>query len=179
MPSGKVLLIVASEGYQPTEYNITKKILTEAGFDVITGSNKKIPAIAKDGTSTEVDTTLENLNIQEYNGIFFIGGPGTLEDLDNEVSYDIISQAIKTGMPLGAICIATRILAKAGALRNKRATGWNADGELKKLYEEYGATLLLQSTVIDGNVITAVGPDASQEFANQIIGMLQDNKGWG
>jgi putative intracellular protease/amidase len=179
MTSGKVLLVVASEGYQQVEYGVSKKILEEAGFQVITASNKKVPAIAKDGTSTDVDVVLENVKVEDYNGIFFIGGPGALDALDNSKSYRIIKEAAAKKMPFGAICISTRILAKAGVLKNKEATGWDGDGELKKVYDEYAISLSKKNVVTDGNIVTAVGPQNAQEFATQIIAVLQDNKGWG
>lgn len=179
MTSGKVVLVIASEGYQQVEYGAPKKILEEAGFQVVTASNKKVPAIAKDGTTTEVDVILENVRVEDYNGIFFIGGPGALEALDNSKSYRIIKDAAARKMPIGAICISTRILAKAGILKNREATGWDGDGELKKVYEEYGITLNKKSVVVDGNIVTAVGPQNAEEFGTQIIAVLQDNKGWG
>ena len=35
----KVLLIIASKGFQPIEYDVTKQTIIDAGFTVITASN--------------------------------------------------------------------------------------------------------------------------------------------
>ncbi len=111
--SGKrIALIIASEGFQPIEYNVPKEILRKEGAMITTVSDKPGGAIAKDKTTANVDITLDQLKPEDYNGIFFIGGPGALEHLDNATSYNIISQAKKHNIPYGAICIATRILAK-------------------------------------------------------------------
>lgn len=179
MAVGKVLFVVAHEGFQPVEYQEPKKILEDAGFTIITASNKPGEATDKNGGKTHVDLTLPEVKISDYDGIFFIGGPGTLEHLDNQKSYRIIKEASKKHLPLGAICIATRILAKAYALTRKRATGWNGDNELEKLYETYDVIYLPEPVVVEENIITATGPAAAKTFGQEIVALLHNNKGWG
>lgn len=179
MTHSSVLLVIASEGFQNVEYQIPKDIITLAGFVVKTASDKKTPAIAKDGSTTPVDYSLEEVNVDHFHGIFFIGGSGAMDCLDNQISHSIIMHAVRARLPLGAICISSRILAKAGALKGKHATGWNGDGKLEEIFEQYEAIYIRQNVVIDGTIITAVGPQAAEEFGNQIVSMLQDNKGWG
>ncbi len=82
-------------------------------------------------------------------------------------------------MPFGAICIATRILAKANALTRKRATGWNGDNELEKLYATYDVIYLPEPVVVTENIITASGPAAVKIFGQEIISLIHNNKGWG
>jgi putative intracellular protease/amidase len=179
MAAGKVLFIVAHQGYQPIEYNEPKKIVEDAGFTVITASNKPGTATDSEGGTSHVDLPLAKVKVTDYDGIFFIGGPGALEHLDNEESYRIIKQAALRHLPLGAICISTRILAKAGALTRKRATGWNGDNELEKIYEMYDVIYLPEPVVVMENVITATGPTAAKTFGQEIISLLHNNKGWG
>lgn len=179
MRHSSVLLVIASEGFQNVEYQIPKDIITQAGFGVKTASNKKAPATAKDGSTTTVDYSLEEVNVDHFHGIFFIGGPGAMDCLDNDLSYTIINHAVQARLPIGAICIASRILAKAGVLKGKHATGWNGDSKLEEIFEEHNAVYIRQNVVVDGTIITAVGPQAAEEFGNQIVSMLQDNKGWG
>ncbi len=179
MTSGKVLLVVAHEGFQPVEYEEPKRILEDAGFTIITASNKPGKATDKDGKEIDVDITLKDVNVSDYDGIFFIGGPGSLENLDNEQSYAVIKKASEKHLPLGAICAATRILAKAGALTRKKATGWNGDNELKEIYETYDVSYLPEPVVVEENVITATDPKAAKVFGQEILSLLQNNKGWG
>ena len=83
-------------------------------------------------------------------------------------------------MPFGAICVSTRILAKAGTLKDKRATGWDGDNELGGVYKEHGVTYVPEDVVVDGNVITATGPTVAKEFGQQVVAVLQNYKGsWG
>jgi putative intracellular protease/amidase len=179
MAVGKILFVVAHKGYQPIEYGEPKKILEDAGFTVVTASNKSGTATDSEGGTTHVDLPLNKVKVADYDGIFFVGGPGALEHLDNEESYRIIKQAAQRYLPLGAICVSTRILAKAGALTRKRATGWNGDNELEKIYEMYDVIYLPEPVVVMENIITAVGPTAAKTFGQEIISLLHNNKGWG
>lgn len=159
----KIVLVIASNCYQPIEYGVPKEILRKEGAIIITASDKPSGALASDNSTTPVDITLDALVPEKYDGIFFVGGPGALECLDNSISYHIISQAKKHNIPYGAICISTRILAKGYGLQNKRATGWNEDLALKVLYPSFGVTLVERHpVVIDELVVTAVGPSAAK-----------------
>lgn len=180
MDESSVLLIIASQGFQQIEYGEAKKIITQAGFPVVTASDKAGHAIAKDGSKVPVEITLENVDVNDYAGIFFIGGPGTLEHLDNNISYKIAQGAAIQHKPLGAICIATRILAKSGVLHDKYATGWNDDGELDQIFGENNVIYVVEEkVVVVDNLITATDPSVAQDFGKHIVEMLQNRQRWG
>lgn len=180
MDETSVLLVIASDGFQHTEYGITKQVLKDAGFKVITASDSSGIATAKNGSTTHVDITLDHIRIDNYQGIFFIGGPGTLDHLDNNTSYKVLQEAFLQHKPIGAICIATRILAKSGVLRDKYATGWNDDGLLDAIYKENGVTYVPEEkVVVESNVITATDPSVAQQFGENIVELLQSKQRWG
>lgn len=170
--NASVLIIIASDGYQPIEYATTKKILEQAGYMVTVASDKPVTAIAGDKSTTQVDITLNNVIVDHYAAIIFIGGAGALECLDNETSYRIIKDAQQAKKLIAGICIASRILAHAGILKGKRATGWDGDGELSQIYKEHGITYEQRPVIIDGLIITAFGQAAAQEFGTKIVERL-------
>lgn len=170
----KVLLVVAHKGFQPVEYGMPKKVLTAAGITVVTASDQGGQAAsAISGERAAVDITLDQAQVSDYDGVFFVGGPGALEHLDNHESYRIIRTAAASGKPWGAICISPRILAHAGVLKNKTATGWDGDGKLGSILETVGATYVPEPVVTDGTLITAQGPVAATEFGKAIAAALQ------
>lgn len=169
----KVIFVIASNGFQEVEYGIPKALLEAEGIKVVTASNKPGGAIAGDGTTTPVDITLDKINLPDYDGIFFIGGSGALENLDNSTSYHLISQAKKHEIPYGAICISSRILAKAYGLEGKKATGWNGDNALPTIFAGFNITLEPHDIVTDGYVVTASGPEAAEKFAEGIMRVLR------
>lgn len=170
--SQKVLLIIASDGYQPVEYGTPKQILEESGILVVTASDKSGIATASDGSSTTVNITLPQVNPTDYDGIFFVGGPGALEHLDNQESNRILNEMMVLQKPYGAICVSPRILAKANVLTGKQATGWNDDHELETLFANNNVTYVPEPVVTDGVVITASGPAAAAEFGRAIVKLL-------
>jgi protease I len=173
MENKKVLLVVASEGYQPIEFFVPRSVLVRNGVNVDVASNKKgIVYAGYDGTNTESQFALEDVDVSDYDGIFFIGGPQALEYLDNEESYKIVRAIQEAGKAYGAICISTRILAKAGVLQNKKATGHNADGRLGDILQENGAEYVEEPVVIDGNIVTAEGPAVAYEFGESILKVI-------
>lgn len=175
MAQKKVLFIIAFDGFQQTEYSVPRKLLLNAGYDVVTASNKPGAAIAKDGSSVQVNITLKDVIVHDYKAIVFIGGPGTLENIDTEKSYQIAQEAFKKTIPIGAICIATRILVNSNILNGKRATGWNGDKKLQEIYNAAGVMLVdNEPVVIDGNIVTATGPTVAESFANAILSLLED-----
>lgn len=116
------------------------------------------------------DLTLSEVNLVDYDGVFAIGGPGALEYLDNEETARIYKEAQAMGdYPYGAICISPRILAKAGVLTGKRATGWDNDDKLQDIFDRYGVIRVKEPVVTDGIVITADGPAAAHDFGKKIV----------
>lgn len=167
-----IVLIIASNGYQNIEFSVPKKILEQAGFMVTVASDRLGKAVAADGSTTQIDTTIDKVIVDQFGAIVFIGGPGAMEHLDNEKSYILIKQAHQAKKVIGAICISPRIIAKAGVLKNRRATGWDGDGNLAALYQNYGVVFENRPVVVDGLFITASGPSAAQEFGTKIVEKL-------
>ncbi|HXW85763.1 MAG TPA: DJ-1/PfpI family protein [Candidatus Bathyarchaeia archaeon] len=173
--SKPVVLIVAFEGFQPQEYGTTKKVLEEGGYSVVTASTKKGAAVAKDGSTVPVDIPIKEVRAPAYDAIVFIGGPGTMPQLNNELSYTLIKSAVEHNKIVAAICIATRILAYAGVLTDKQATGWDGDNELAALYKDKQVKILREDVVVDGTIITATGPTAAQDFGKALVKALEEN----
>jgi len=171
--SGKIILAIASVDFQPIEYSIPKKVLIENGFEVITVSDKSGNAYATDESLVLVDKKLDEIDIKEYDGIFLIGGPGAPEHLDNPKMRSLLVEAKERGIPYGAICISPRILAKAGVLQGKKATGWDNDRELKDLFFAHGVDYVQNEVVVDGNIVTASGPRVAKEFGEAIVQVFQ------
>lgn len=168
-----VLLIVASKGYQPVEFEDTKKALLDAGIPVLVASDHTGRAQAKavEGypESTSVDHAIADVKPEAVAGVFIIGGPDALEFLDTDETHALLRAVAQKSMPYGAICIAPRIVARAGLLTGKKATGWDDDGELTALFAAHGVEYVRKPVFVDGNVITADGPRAAHSFGDAIV----------
>jgi protease I len=168
-----IALAVAYTDYQSVEYNVTKKVLESGGYTIVTLSDKEGSATATDGSTTSVTSTLAHADAEKIDGIFFIGGHGTLKHLDNQHSYDLLQKIHEMGKPIGGICLGVRVLATAGVLTGKRATGWNGDNALGDIFKEHGVNYVKEPCVVDGDIVTAIDPTAALEFAENIITVFE------
>jgi len=167
----KVAIIIAFKNFQDKEYFETKNVLEKAGIKVTTVSTDRGMAVGVYGGEAQVDEILSEVSVGEFDGIIFIGGPGALKFLDNDISYKIIKEAVEAKKILAAICISPLILAKAGVLKNKKATVWSSPLDRKpiKILKENGAEYLKEDVVVDGELITANGPAAAHEFGEKVL----------
>jgi len=170
----KIAMIIAYRDFRDAEYFVPKEILETAGAEVKTASNKMGKAIGADGGDVEVDLLLENLNPTDFNAVVFVGGPGCLENLDNEDSYRVAKETVAQNKVLASICISPTILAKAGVLKGKRATIWSSPMQRGpvRILEENGAIYQDEDVVVDGKIITGNGPGAAEEFGKTIVEAL-------
>lgn len=169
----KIALVIANEGFQQIEYMIPRDMLSNDGIKIITVSDKPTVAIGKDKSTVDVDIILDQVNPFHLDGFFLIGGPGALEHLNTPKVHDLLKQFQILKKPYGAICISTRILAQAGVLNGKNATGWNGDQKLADIYAKYNVHYVTDKlVVVDDQVITATGPEAAEEFAIAILKLV-------
>jgi len=170
----KIAMVIAFRDFRDEEYFIPKQILISAGAKVTTVSSSLGKAIGKLGGETEVSALLKDFEVKNYDAILFIGGPGAAKYIDDETCHQIIRETVKSNKVLGAICIAPAILAKAGILKEKKATVWSSsvDKSAVKILKEEGAIFQSEAVVVDGKIVTASGPAAAKEFAQTIINIL-------
>lgn len=170
----KVVMVVASENFRDEEYFEPKTILEEQGVIVKTASNKAGVARGVGGREANVDLLITDVNPADFDAVIFVGGPGSLENLDNDNSYQLAQSTLGQGKILAAICVSPVILAKAGVLKDKEATVWSSpeDRSSIQVLEDNGAKYVDQAVVVDGRIITANGPAAAQEFGKKISELL-------
>jgi protease I len=171
----KVVLVVAFNDYQDIEFNQTKKALEDEGVQITVASLKKGEAKGVLGGKILIDKTLEEIDLNEYDGLVFIGGPGTTQYFENDKALSLAKEAVEKNKVLGAICIAPVILAKAGVLSNKKATVWSSfiDKSFIEEIKKENAIYLDQDVVVDGKIVTANGPSSAKKFGQTIAELLK------
>ena len=170
----KIAMVISFRSFRDEEYFIPKDIFEKQGIKVFTVSEKLGTAIGGGGGDTEVDLTFDDLNVADFDAVVFTGGPGAYKYIEDEKVHRIVKYAFDSKKILAAICVSPMILAKAGVLREKKATVWSSSLERGpiKILKENGAEYQDKPVVKDGNIITAKGPDAAREFAEEIIQVL-------
>lgn len=159
------LIILAQQGFQDHEYAGTRKGLDEAGFAMVVGSKNIGSCTGTFGSNVEATIALKEVKVSDYDRIVFIGGPGAAAYASDPIALNIAHDTARAGLPLGAICIAPTILAKARVLEGKKATTWdNGQGTQIALLQSMGATYTGDTVTVDGLTVTGNGPEAAEEF---------------
>ena len=168
----KALFITAPENFRDEEYFMPKDILKSAGVEVVTASTKIGHLNGKLGGVTKSDITIGDVNYKDYDLATFIGGPGASVFFDNSTAHAIADNMLKDNKIVSAICIAPVTLARAGILKNKKATVFiDGKDDLTKNGAEYIETKT--DVIIDGNIITAPGPEVAEKFGRILLKAIQ------
>lgn len=169
-PTNKILAIIASKNFNDEELFVPKEIFEKSGFKMVIASSSLRTSRSMLGTKVTPDIMLEAVNVNEYDAIIFVGGPGAVEYWNNPVAHKIAQDAVKKYKVLAAICIAPVTLANAGVLFKKKATVYSP--EVNKLIR-MDAFYTGAAVEVDGSIITANGPSAASAFAQAIMDKLE------
>jgi protease I len=173
MADKKILMVVAPKNFREEEFSEPKKVFENNGLNVSVASKGTAHATGIFGSKVEVDIDIEDVNVNEYDAVVFVGGGGSSIYYDNQLALNIAKESYEKGKIVAAICIAPGILAKAGILNGKKATIWDSgDGEFSKMLENGGASYTGANVEQDGKIITANGPKSAKEFGERIVKSL-------
>jgi protease I len=166
----KVLMIIPPERFRDEELFQTKAELEKAGHIILIASTLKGICPGSRGGQAEAELTLDEILVEEYDAVVFVGGGGSKLLFNNTLAQSIAREMFRQGKVVAAICLAPVILANAGILKNKKAT---VAGTEAKTIEQLGATYMGPGVTVDGNLITANAPKASRLFGEKICEMIR------
>lgn len=171
----RVVFIIAKEDFRDEELFTPLSIVKEHAQTHIASTETGVCHGKRGGTATA------ELNIQdvaqrfdEFDAIIFVGGSGARTFFIHDGAQNLARRAHKEAKLLGAICIAPRILARAGVLSGVKATVWdNEQQESTRELREHGALVQSEPVVVDKHIVTANGPHAAHAFGETIVRLLQ------
>ncbi|MFH1228224.1 MAG: DJ-1/PfpI family protein [Planctomycetota bacterium] len=169
-PTKAVAMIIASQKFRDEEYEVTRKVLEQAGVKITVFSSVTTESKGMLGKVVKPDKLLAELKAAEFDAIIFVGGTGSEEYFNSAIAHQIALDAVKENKVLAAICLAPAILANAGVLKDKSATVFPSEADRLK---SKGASYKNENVCVDGRIITGNGPEASTEFARAILTALK------
>ncbi|TFG47278.1 MAG: hypothetical protein E4H40_06765, partial [Candidatus Brocadiia bacterium] len=167
------VLITASKDYRDEELILTKNMLEQAGVRTFIASSRVGVITGMLGGKAEASVFINALNVGDYDAVVFIGGTGAKEYFNSSIAFQIARQAKDMNKVLGAICMAPTILANAGVINGLKVTGFPTE---QVQIQKGGAVYTGNPLELDGKVITAIGPAASQIFAKAILDAIVEQK---
>lgn len=167
-----VLLVIAAKDFEDVEFYSPKTLLEINGANITIASTEKT-AVGTNGLKSSVDILISEAKAKDYDAIVVIGGTGVIGSLwDNKDLRNLIKGANKDKKIVAAICAATPVLARAGILKNKKATVFPWNDGIKELTDN-GAKYVDEEVVVSGNIITGRNPDASIAFGMKLCEELK------
>ena len=167
--NNKVLMIIAPSGFRDEEYQRPRAVFENADLSVTVASKGVKTAKGMLGMTVEVDKDLSEVAVGDFGAIVFVGGSGSSVYFNDQAALNLAKEAFQQGKVIGAICIAPSILANAGVLKGKKATCFSSEaGNL----QAKGAIYTGEAVTVDGNLVTADGPGAAEEFGEKIVELL-------
>ena len=167
----EILFVIAPSNFKDEEYFTPRKILLDNDVKVITVCSSST-AVSVKGERVNANLLLNSIeDITKYAGIVFIGGGGAEVYFNDSKAKNLAKRFYENNKVVGAICIAPSILANSGILEGKRVTCFPSEERnmVDKRAEYTGSEV-----EVDGNIITANGPSAAEEFGKKILEKLKE-----
>ncbi|NIN37025.1 MAG: DJ-1/PfpI family protein [Gammaproteobacteria bacterium] len=164
------VLVPLAQGCEELEAVTIIDLLRRAKIEVVTAGLNDEPVVASRGVRLIPDISIDDAIDQNFDMIVLPGGLPGAEHLDNDMRIkSLLKKMANDEKYTAAICAAPKVLANAGILSNKKATGY--PGFLDNL-DLPDTDLKTDPVVIDGNVITSRGPGTAMDFALALIEIL-------
>lgn len=181
----KVLLLLA-EGFELIETSCFTDVLAWASFQehvdisMISCSRAEAVKTAFGGFKMTPDVTIQQLNLNDYDGLAIPGGmewAGFFDDALSEDFTTVIQHFANAKKPIAAVCVASIAIANAEVLSGRNATIYHSStGKHKANLERLGVNFIDKPIVQDGSFITSTGPGTAVEVALALLGQLTDDE---
>lgn len=162
------VLVPLADGCEELEAVTIIDLLRRAGIEVVSAGLKPGIVQASRGVRLVPDATLDVALQDDYDMVVLPGGmPGAAHLKDDARILDLLKKMAAAGKYTAAICAAPMVLAEAGVLNGRQATGY--PGFLDAVP---GVTVSTAAVVQDGKVLTSRGPGTAMDFALALVEAL-------
>jgi SagB-type dehydrogenase family enzyme len=176
----RVVIVVPNKYFSDAEFFDIEDTLQTAGIQPVIASLVigEIKGVSRNVVTS--DMLVKDIKVDDYDAFIFIGGPGIRGYLYDKDSINLVRQANEKYKILAAINNAPAIFVEAGIVKGRTVTSFTAQ---RRKFVDAGAKWKNTSLEIDGNIITASGPDdvqisaggisVAQRFGTAIVRMLR------
>ena len=168
---GKRVAILAADMFERVELEKPRDALKDAGAEIeivsihdgtIKGFDHFDPA-----NEVEVDRTVEEVSVDDYDALMIPGGVGNPDQLrGDENAVRFVRDFVESKKPVAAICHAPWILVEAGVVRDRKLTSWPT---LQTDIRNAGGNWVDEEVVVDEGIVTSRKPDDIPAFNDKMI----------
>ena len=175
---GKKIAIIATDGFEESEFTVPKEALEKAGAktEVISLKPGKIKAWAHTdwGGQYNTDKTIDQSNADDYDGLLLPGGVMNPDKLRmNPAVVKFVGRFLEEGKPIAAICHGPWTLIETGQLRGRTVTSFPS---IKTDLINAGANWVDKEVVVDKGLVTSRKPDDLPAFCKKMIEEIAEGK---
>ncbi|TDA30333.1 MAG: DJ-1 family protein [Hadesarchaea archaeon] len=167
-------LVLLAPGFEEIEALTIVDLLRRGGVEVVTAGLEAGAVEGSHGVKVVPDRQLGEVRAGDFDAVICPGGYPGYENLRrNRRVLELVREAEKGGKLVAAICGAPSVLAEAGVLEGRKATIYpGMEGELRK----GGGRPSRGLVVVDGKVVTSMGPATAFAFALKLLELLAGKK---
>ena len=167
----KAVAVFIAPGLEEVEALATVDILFRAGIPTTMISvTPERAVVSSHNIVVTCDLALAEANLDDYDMLVLPGGiPGTPNLKAVEPLMAAVTERVRTGRPVAAICAAPSILAELGVLEGRHAT---ANPAFVKAIAAGGAIVHENPVVVDEFIITSRGAGTALELGLEIVRYL-------
>jgi len=172
----RVLFVLPAQEFWYPDFEPVRRVLAENGVQVTVAASRESaqPAQGGGGEPVRRDISLDQVRAADFNAVIFCGGPGVREFMGENWSgafaRKLIQEMVGQNKHVTALCMGTVVLAKAGILDGRRATGHSS---IEQQVQEFGVALTGNPIEISDRVITARDANVAEQFARTVAGELR------
>jgi protease I len=161
----RALLVVPDWGLSVNLYWRTRRLLEQQGFQVKVAAPRR-EQIEQLAFILMPDLDLAQAKGGDYDLVVFVAGHGNRDLWNHPEAHRVGREAVAAGKVVGASGAAVPILANAGLLRGRRATGpLSVAGVLKQAGADYTA----DQVTVDAGIVTLRRSEAFESFGQQLL----------
>jgi len=164
------VLIPLAEGFEELEAVTIIDLLRRAEIEVVTAGLSAGPVTGSRRTVILPDTTLDAELDGDFDLVVLPGGLPGADHLNADPRvHRILQRHHAEGRLTAAICAAPKVLASAGLLDGRSATSYPGALDISAFPK---IDLIETPVVVDGQVVTSMGPGTAMDFALKLIELL-------
>lgn len=164
---GKTIALLATDGFEDSELVEPFDAMRDAGAQVVVISDKEGEISGKEGTTIDVDKTLEEVESEDFDGLILPGGVANPDRMRmNKIGVEFVRSFFDEGKPVAAICHAPWLLIEAGVIADREVTSWPS---LRTDIENAGGHWVDEPVVTDDGLVTSRKPDDLPKFCAKAI----------
>ena len=165
----QVLLVLPPNNFRRDIFTSISTKLADAGAEIAVSSPKLGQLRGTKGGTVEATLLPEAVDVGDYAGVIFVGGPGITSYGDDPELIDLAKAFYNAEKVVGAIRFAILVLANADIIAGKSVA---CNEQVERRVQEAGGNIVADPVAVDGSLVTSGSPEAAGEFADRIIKLL-------